>query len=187
MGRIYYFVSPVHNWTTLQGRRNMKVREIDINISKKGGGGGETSCFLNDLRLAISPGSYRACFIVSATYPALPCQKSFIEAITGREAPSSMMAEVQARFQFWSHPSSPPGSVLPWPALLPFGPRPSWVRGPSFLLPLPGPSNPFSSCGRQGQGGEVVWTEEGGGFWFELLSQVYHPLPGTPLSLGGLV
>ena len=100
---------------------------------------------------------------MSATYPALPCQKSFIEAITGREAPSSMMAEVQARFQFWSHPSSPPGSVLPWPALLPFGPWPSWVRGPSFLLPLPGPSNPFSSCGRQGQGGEVVWTEEGGG------------------------
>ena len=39
-----------------------------------------TSCFLIELRSAISVGSSRACSTMLATYPALPCWNSLIEA-----------------------------------------------------------------------------------------------------------
>lgn len=53
--------------------------------------------------------------------------------------------------------------MLPWLALLPFGAWPSWIKGPSPILLLHGLSDLFSSCGLQGQVGEVEWTERRGG------------------------
>ena len=53
-----------------------------------------TSCFLIDLRLAISLGSSKACSMASATYPALPYWKSLMDASAGRVAPSSTRAGV---------------------------------------------------------------------------------------------
>ena len=47
------------------------------------------SCFLIDLRLAMSVGSSRAYSTALAMYPALPYQKSLIEASLGKRAPSS--------------------------------------------------------------------------------------------------
>ena len=53
-----------------------------------------TSCFLIDLRSAISPTSNKACSTLLATYLALPCWKSLIDASAGRAAPSNTKAGV---------------------------------------------------------------------------------------------
>ena len=54
-----------------------------------------TSYFLMDLRLAISVGSSKACSTALATYSALLCWKSLIEASRGKGALSSTREGVQ--------------------------------------------------------------------------------------------
>ena len=53
-----------------------------------------TSCFLIDLKSTISPTSNKACSTLLATYLALPCWKSLIDASAGRAAPSNTKAGV---------------------------------------------------------------------------------------------
>ena len=63
-----------------------------------------TSCFLIDLRSAMSTGSSKACSTALATYLALPCWKSLMEASLGRGALSNTMEGVQARTSLWWSP-----------------------------------------------------------------------------------
>ena len=56
----------------------------------------KTLCFLINLRLAMSPGSNKACSMASAIYPTIACWKSLIEASTGKGGPSNVMTRVQA-------------------------------------------------------------------------------------------
>ena len=54
-----------------------------------------TSCFLIDLRSAISSRSNKACSMPSATYPTLPYWKSLMDALASRAASSNTKAGVQ--------------------------------------------------------------------------------------------
>ena len=56
-----------------------------------------TSCFLIDLRLAISVGSSKDCSTTLAMYPTFPCWKSLIEASLGKGTPSSTRGGAQVR------------------------------------------------------------------------------------------
>ena len=61
----------------------------------------QISCFLIDLKLAMSPGSNKACSMASATYPAFACWKSLIKISAGKGAPSNVMIRVQAEIPTW--------------------------------------------------------------------------------------
>ena len=83
MGTIHHFLSLKRGLDGLEGKRNT------IKKKKTWQGLSSTSCFLMDLKSNISLGSNKDYSTVSATYPALPCWKSRLEASLERGALSS--------------------------------------------------------------------------------------------------
>ena len=158
-------------------------------VKKKKKNPRKTSCYLRNLRSAISMGSDRDCSTAFATYPAVPCWKSRLEAPLSKGAPSISMRRAQARaVALWSslHFASVADLVYrPLCCLAPFWGSTSWGGG--FSLPLPPyfPSPPSSSYGRQGQLGGLGRVEEGGA----LSGPASHGRPtptGIPTILVGL-
>ena len=147
------------------------------------------------LRLAMSPGSNKACSTAFATYPTFPCWESLIKASIGRGDPYNIRdSEGDSKLEPWHDIHTPsPQWILQWRTSFeqswPFWPpsraRLLWYEGPFLLLPLPILFYPTSSSCLRGQVEKLGKVKEWGA-WFGSPLQVRCLLHGTSRDPRGL-
>lgn len=108
-----------------------------------------TSCFLINLKSAISLGSRKACYMASAMYPAFPCWNSLMEELAERAASSNTKEGFQAGTAIlWSCPLStidPSLEDLVWVVLAALAPFCGSTSLGRWLFPSSTTSLPFES------------------------------------------
>ena len=147
------------------------------------------SCFLIDLRSAMSSGSNKACSTTSAIYPTLPCWKSLIEASAGKGTLSNVMARVQVGTPTWELLLVSTRVYISLACLAPFWGLVSFDKRPFPHSTTLGPFCSFFLLWSAGSGrrGWVNGGGEGGGDWLGWPSLVQCPSLGTPSSPKGSI